>query len=261
MKSSKDFLILGHNGYLGNYLINHLDCDILEEKQIYNNGYDYKFVINCIGKPDVKFCEENYQISKYSNADVILDIKKYYPSSKIVNFSSYYVYDDLGLCTESSATSNIMAYARQKLISEKINNDGINFRLGKLFGSTYKQQRKLSEIILSEKTIYLDNVLFNPVSTKCVCDVIKNTNFISDHQGVFNLANDGIVSHYEYGKFIINYLNLDSKIYYHSMTEKPFPNHGNFVMSLDKIKKYIKLNFWQDDLTEYLDCWSRLNSV
>ena len=45
----KDYLLLGHNGYLGSYLRDKLDCDILNEKNIYNNGHSYKYIINCIG--------------------------------------------------------------------------------------------------------------------------------------------------------------------------------------------------------------------
>ena len=89
-----NILLLGHNGYLGDYIKNNFDCDVLNTRDVHNNGKKYDYVLNCIGKPDVEFCEKNPEISRYSNCDVILDIKKHYPDSKIINFSSYYCYDD-----------------------------------------------------------------------------------------------------------------------------------------------------------------------
>ena len=255
MKSSKDFLILGHGGYLGNYLANNLDGDILEKKTIYNNGFEYKFIINCIGKPDVEFCEQNDQISKYSNADIILDIKKYYPSSKIVNFSSYYVYNDKGFCNEESITTECTLYAKHKLLSEQYNSDGINFRLGKIFGNKNIARNKLFDLIIKSDEIFLDDVLFNPVSTKFVCDILKKIDFLEENIGIYNLANDGVVSHFDYGKYIANYLNLSISINYRHNFEKPFCNHGSFLMSLDKIKKYVKVNHWKHDMDIFLSSY------
>ena len=73
-----DYLVLGHNGYLGSYLSHHLDCDVLNERNIYNNGKHYNYIINCIGKASLEYCELNQQETDYSNALVINDIKKFY---------------------------------------------------------------------------------------------------------------------------------------------------------------------------------------
>ena len=93
-------LLLGHRGYLGSYLNQHLDVDVLETRELYDNGAEYDYVINCIGIAVLEYCEEHKRESDYANRDVILDIKKYYHQSKIINFSSYYVYNQIGLCTE-----------------------------------------------------------------------------------------------------------------------------------------------------------------
>ena len=84
----------------------------------------------------------SYWINKNNSKNKIdiNDIKKFYPSSKIINFSSYYVYDSLGLCTEDSATTNKYNYCRQKLIGESLNTEGLNFRIGKLFGNYLSNQ-------------------------------------------------------------------------------------------------------------------------
>ena len=52
-------LLLGHNGYLGTHLLENIDVDILQERNVYNNGKKYDYVINCIGKPNLEYCEKN----------------------------------------------------------------------------------------------------------------------------------------------------------------------------------------------------------
>ena len=253
MKNSKDFLLLGHNGYLGDYLLHSIDADILDAKEIYNNGIKYNFVINCIGKPDIDFCEQNFEESLYSNSNIILDIKKFYPESKIINFSSYYVYNEKGFCSETSITTDCTNYAKHKLLSEKNNYDGINFRLGKLFGNKRKIKNKLFDLILNSNELYLDEILFNPVSVKLVSKILKNTSFLNNHSGIYNLSNIGYVSHYDYGKYIANYLDLDISINKRKNFEKPFCNHGNFLMSVKKLSKYFDIEHWTYDMNQFLD--------
>ena len=54
-----DYLVLGHNGYLGSFLSHHLDCDVLNQRYIYYNGKRYKYIINCIGKASLEYCEDH----------------------------------------------------------------------------------------------------------------------------------------------------------------------------------------------------------
>jgi nucleoside-diphosphate-sugar epimerase len=37
-------LLLGHKGYLGSYINENLDVDILEKREVYNNGKTYDYV-------------------------------------------------------------------------------------------------------------------------------------------------------------------------------------------------------------------------
>ena len=252
MKSSKKFLLLGHNGYLGNFLNNEIDCDTLEGRNIFHNGKEYDFIINCISKTSVPYCEENPDLSLYSNAEVVLDIKKFYPNSFLINFSSYYVYDDINLCTEESHTNNNLIYCKHKLLSESYNDYGVNFRVGKLFGNKNAFQYRLTEKVLDSDELWLDEVKMNPTSVNCVSEIIKKIDVIKDYPGTYNLANQGITSHFEYGIFIINHLKRDTKIHKLDSFDKPFSSHGNFVMSLEKICKFYRINSWQEDLTHYL---------
>lgn len=248
-----DYLVLGHKGYLGSYLSHHLDCDVLNERNIYNNGKHYDFIINCIGKASLEYCEQNKEETDYSNALIINDIKNIYPNSKIINFSSYYVYDSPELCTEDSATTSKYNYCRQKLLGESLNYEGLNFRIGKLFGNKLSNQNKLTEYIIKEDELFIDEILFNPTSVYCVLEVLKNKKFLSDSTGIFNLSNTGVVSHYEYAKYIINKLALKKNLHKIDKAPKSFNNYGRFAMSVDKISAHCELNDWEDDLNSFLE--------
>lgn len=248
----KNKLLLGHSGYLGAYLAKNLECDTLRTREIYNNNNKYDFIINCIGKPNLLYCESHPFETNYSNCNVINDIKYYYPNVKIINFSSYYVYNDIGMCSEESNVINKYQYCAQKLQSESLNSDGLNFRIGKLFGESTTKQYKLTEHILQQKKIYVDTVMFNPTSLQCVLMVLQNDAFLKNESGIFNLSNEGIVSHYEYALYIIKQLNLKKQLYKINM-QHDFENYGKFTMSINKIKKYFNINSWQKDMDLYLE--------
>ena len=77
-----------HKGYLGSYLKENLTADIVDNK----NNYDY--IINCIGKPNLEFCEVNPHISYESNFKVVSDAIDKHPYSKLIHFSSSRVFDN-----------------------------------------------------------------------------------------------------------------------------------------------------------------------
>jgi dTDP-4-dehydrorhamnose reductase len=248
-------LLLGHKGYLGSGLYKNLSfkCDILNKRDVYDNGNIYDYVINCIGNPNLEFSEKND--TSYSNWLVINDIKKCYPSSKIINFSSYYVYDQLGFCNEESNVTEKYNYCKWKLNAEKDNSNGINFRIGKLFGNIKKRQNKLTDYIIDnvDKEISLDNVLFNPTSINQIIQIIL---YEFEHKtlfGTYNLSNLGFTSHYEYGIFISKCLNLNIKINQINIMKREFENYGKFLMDTTKINNIYPLVSWENDLIDYLE--------
>tara|TARA_Y100000593_G_scaffold95015_1_gene198286 strand:- start:31348 stop:32094 length:747 start_codon:yes stop_codon:yes gene_type:complete len=239
-------LILGSSGYLGSYLKDHIN--FLDDI----DGY----IINCIGKPDLEFCEDNSDISYVSNYEVVSDIIKNYPNSKIIHFSSYYVYDGENECVEDSNVTKEYKYCEHKLMSEKlvVENGGVVFRLGKLFGhSNLIKQNKLTEYIMTSDEVVLDDVMFNPTSLKQVLKVVEYELFNNNLNGIFNLSNDGNSSHYEYGEYIKKYFNINLEIKRIKKHKRKFHNYGKFLMSCDKIKKFVKLDTWEDDMQEYLE--------
>jgi dTDP-4-dehydrorhamnose reductase len=250
-----DILILGHKGYLGSYLYEHIDSDILENRNVYNNGKCYDYIINCIGKVNLEYCEKNERESEECNLQIAEDITSLYPSSKIISFSSYYVYDDEGRCTEDSKVTYKYNYTRHKLLSEKIVSlaGGVSFRVGKLFGNESKNSNRLTGYILDNKEAKLDNVLFNPASTRQVLDVIKWELDNDKLTGVYNLANKETCTHYEYGVYLNSLLGNKKTIINATKMPRIFHNYGKFAMSLSKIQRIVKLRSWKQDLKNFVE--------
>ena len=160
----------------------------------------------------------------------------------------------MGLCCENSNVTYKYNYTRQKINAEKYNFDGVNFRIGKLFGHPdINKQNKLTEYIVKNDNITLDEVCFNPTSLKQILKVILFELFTGELNGIYNLSNDGFVSHYKYGVFINDNLGKNKKINKIEKLNKIFDNYGKFTMSCDKIKKNIKLDNWKYDMIEYLE--------
>lgn len=249
-------LLLGEKGYLGSYLEEKLEVDTiaLPQRILYSNGKKYNYVINCIGKPDLEYCEKFPKETDYSNRDIIKDIKFLYPESKIINFSSYYVYDDEKYCTEESNVTYDYCYTRQKLEGEQLSENMVTFRLGKLFGHPdINKQNKLTEYIIKNNNITLDEVWFNPTSLEQVLRVIKYELEFHNLKGIYNLANYGQTTHYIYGIFINNHLGNKKNISKIDKIFKPFHNYGRFEMSCYKLDKYVHLIPWEYDMTNYLN--------
>ena len=245
-------LLLGHKGYLGKYLNRYLVCDVLNSRGVYDNGVEYDYVINCIGKPNLEYCEENIEETHYTNCGVVSDILKHYPKSKIINFSSYYVYDDEGFCSEESKVTNKYQYCSQKLESESLVTNGVTFRVGKLFGDEDLSQNKLTEYIIQNHTLTLDSVPFNPTSLKQVLNVVNHELTTHTLNGVYNLSNSGYVSHYEYGLFISKILGIKKRIRRINRQSRLFHNYGKFLMDTSKLNSMVELTPWEDDITDYL---------
>jgi dTDP-4-dehydrorhamnose reductase len=246
-------LLLGHNGNLGSFLTMRLSPDVLTSREVYCNGVDYDYVINCIGRADFDYCEEHKEESDYSNRDVVLDIQKWYPTSKIINFSSYFVYDSVGLCTEDSPVTHKYNYTRQNLEKEQLVKNGVSFRLGKPFGHPQlSKQSKLTEYIIQNDDLFLDDVTFNPVSLAQIYKVILYEIRMRDLHGIYNLANNNLTTPFEYGAFINRMMGTSKKITRVNEIKRTFHNNGRFTMSLDKLRKLVHLTDWQDDMITYL---------
>jgi len=240
-------LLLGERGYLGSFLNRMLFADTNPK----HNDYDY--IINCIGKPNLEECQKHPDISRESNYNVVEKIIANYPKSKVIHFSSYYVYDDDGLCKENAKTTYKYNYTKDKLDSEKlVETNGVVFRVGKIFGNVYNNQNKFTEYIINEPNIVADDVMFNPTSTYQILDALNFEFKQRCLNGILNLGNAGISTHYEYAKFIENILGVDKNIKRVEKIERSFHNYGKFCMNCNRMSLYIKLRDWRDDMNNYL---------
>jgi dTDP-4-dehydrorhamnose reductase len=243
-------LLLGANGYLGSYLHGNLSVP----HDTYQKTLHYDYIINCIGRPDVDWCELNNDESYFSNYKIIENLT-ITSKAKIINFSSYYVYDDLGQCTELAKTTNAYNYMKHKLQAERIvtTYNGVSFRVGKLFGHhDISKQNKLTEYIIKNNALVLDEINFNPTSLKQVHKIVEHELKHNCFKGVYNLANAGIATHVDYGIFISNLLDNSKEISIIERSKRSFHNYGKFCMSTNKISNLVTLTPWQDDLTEYI---------
>lgn len=244
-------LLLGHNGNLGSFLAAKLSPDILYSRLVYPNGIDYDYVINCIGRTDLDYCQSHKDETDYSNRDVVIDIQKYYPRSKIINFSSYFVYDYDGLCTEESPVTYKYNYTRQHLEKERLIKNGVSFRLGKLFGQPNKQN-KLTELIIHNDDLILDDIAFNPASLMQIYRIVRCELETGNLYGIYNAANMNLTTSFEYGTFINMIMGTNKKITRVREIKRSYHNNGRFSMSLDKISKHVLLSAWEEDMITYL---------
>lgn len=245
-------LLLGHTGYLGSFLSSKLHTDVPVDRHTINTGRQYDYVINCIGKPDLVYCDLHENETNYANRDVLLDIRKHYPTSKVISFSSYYVYDDVGLCKEQANVTQAYAYTRQKLQAEKIITNLVSFRIGKLFGNVTRTQNKFTEYVVSNDCITTDFITFNPTSLQQVLDAIMYELETQELSGVYNLANGHTATHWEYACFINELMGTNKTIHAIDKVHTNFNNYGRFAMDCSKISNYISLTPWQNALEDYI---------
>ena len=251
LTKSMTILLLGHNGYLGSYLYSHLEGCTFVPDTVENCD----FIINCAAKSSLEFCEQNPSDSYQSNYGVLYSMSNRFPNAALINFSSYYVYDDSGFCNETANINDTYSYTRHKILSERwtSNKKGVTFRLGKLFGhNALNRQAKLTEFIINEDKITVDRVKFNPTSLRQVCEVVQKQLDGLGLRGVYNLSNKGHSSHYEYAKYINNFFGTDKKLTVVDKLPREFQNYGKFLMDTSKISEQVTLTPWQKDLETYL---------
>lgn len=253
----KRILLIGHNGYLGSFLFDFL---LLNGFNVYRWGDKHinhkpHYVINCAGLVGVKECEDNPPRSFHSNYLLEDNLLAAYPNAKHIYFSSYYVYDYEGLCTEQSPTTSKYFYMKHKLDAEKsvLKNDGLVFRLGKLYGHIDIHKKKgLLESVLLDKDVVVDKVYFNPCSLMQVCRAVEFEIETGRLSGIFNLANTEICTHAMFASMACHYAGLSKAINIIDKRTDMFDNYGKFHMDVSKLNKYICLNDWGRDLKNYI---------
>lgn len=234
-------LLVGHKGYLGSYLHRHLQED--HEVDTVPQHIRYDWAINCIAKPDMQWCEDNPLESANSNWRSAAWAGTY--AHRLLQFSSYYVYDDIGRCAEDANKCLQYNYPRHKLMGdwEAIRRKGLVFRLGKLFGNPHQRQDKFWDYLLdnSPEDIVADEVWFNPTSCRQVAQAVDWA-LKDDPEGVFNLACSRPTTHRTFA------LQVKKDYVKAGRPAHSWSNYHNCAMSVDKIKTALDLLPWQDEV-------------
>jgi dTDP-4-dehydrorhamnose reductase len=250
-----NLLLIGSNGYLGSYLYEHLQSICTIDTKIKQPYYD--FFINCAGKTNISYCENNPRESSIANAHLTKDIYNKTKINKIIYFSSYYVYDDIPLCNETSNVTSHFIYARDKLLGELFTtqNNGFVFRLGKLYGhQNIKKQKRLTEAILQEEKLTVDQCLFNPTSLATVLQVVLTVLQSNIPAGTYNVSDSGYCSHLEYAQYIVNQSDLTTIVT--GIERMSFPiltNYNRFCMDTSKLQHFVYTKPWQFCVNTYLN--------
>jgi len=139
---------------------------------------------------------------------------------------------------------------RHKLQGEKDNKDGLNLRIGKLFGNKEKEQGKFFDYIIINDDLTCDEIFFNPCSVYCIKEFLNLELTSKNISGTYNLANNGCPTHYEFAKFVSEFL-TNKNIKRIDKLKRNFSNYGSFYMDLNKIKKIFDPKYWQYDVEKY----------
>jgi dTDP-4-dehydrorhamnose reductase len=141
---------------------------------------------------------------------------------------------------------------RQKLSAEKLIENGVTFRLGKLFGNKEQDQGKLINYILKNDELVLDTVLFNPTSVQQILEVINFELKNNCLRGLFNLSNAGYTSAYDLGVFINELLGLNKHITKVEKIDRLFHNYGRFLMDVSLLNSICPLTDWKTNFKRYV---------
>lgn len=236
--AKKSVKILGPCGYLGSFLHEELPQD--PNIELWDGEGSPDFLINCVGLADFDTCEKEPLRSLESNAVHLMKRCEEINPRKIINFSSYYVYDDAGLCKSShSNLTAVNVYMRHKLLSEEYTllQGGVNIRLGKLFGGPLHGQSKFVEHCIRESHIKADGVLCPFTHLDTVLWMIKALIYVETEQrppATFNCLT-GNMTHHGFAQYVADICNLGNKLPKKEVelvpNRNPFPSYGNFAMA------------------------------
>lgn len=278
-------LIIGSNGQLGTDLVNNLksnnidyipltrnDIDINELDSIYDTLIKYEFtsLINCTGYHKTDEVEDNadkaFKINSFA-------VKAMIKACKDKNADFYYISTDYVFggnienhrLTESSSTSPVNIYGLSKLLGENFSKKykrSYIFRVASLYGVAGSSGKGgnfvesiINKIINNEEINVVDDQIMSPTSTSYISEILLS--FINNkfEYGIYNVANDGEVSWFDFAKNICELYGKPfkiNKIKTHNLVLKADrPEYS--ALSYEKIANLgIRVPSYKTELKKYL---------
>jgi len=286
-------LITGCNGFLGYNLIkilgssdykligtsltnnktnagfNFVQCDLLNLKasSLLVKSCDPDIIINTIALTDVDFCEkhqeEAYKINVITTANLVKSISR--EKTKLIHISTDQLFDGLrSFYSEEDTTRPPNIYGKTKLMAEEVcfrsHHNTVVIRTNFFGFSPRNHKPTFAEWILNSlkkrtEINMFNDLFFTPLEVSILVKAIEQV-FLSEYQGVLNIAGNARISKYDFGIKLAEKCHLDpSLINSISMNEFSFNAPRQPDMSLS-IKKYNKLfSHKLPNLNESLDAF------
>lgn len=283
-----NILLTGANGQLGRHFrllapksqhswfftdVEELDITSREAVHNYVQDNSVQLIINCAAYTNVDKAESEEEIALRINGEAVGYMAEAMAATNgtLIHFSTDYVFGGTQYntpCTEDMAPNPTGAYGRTKLAGEQASEKchRLIFRTSWLY-SEYGKNFLLTMLRLTEEKPQL-SVVFDQVGTptyagdlaKAIFTIIENGEY-RDNEGIYNFANEGVCSWYDFTKEIAHQSgHLNCHILpchsneYHSPVKRP--NYS--VLDKTKFKQtfHQEIPYWTDSLAQ---CLNNLN--
>lgn len=176
-------------------------------------------IINCAALANVDLCEKNVELSHKSNVDAIRWLTRYFPSARMAQISTDYVFPGNRKCPKpDDPTEPINIYGQHKLDGERIvltaSDKNLVIRAVLMFDKVAKrnffsyiynalQEGKRIEGITDQYT--------NPISALTAAETIIDI-IVGKATGLWHIGGADYVNRFEFARRIADFFNLDAKL-------------------------------------------------
>ena len=277
-----NILLTGANGQLGNHFrllapqshnnwlftdVEVLDITSSEAVEAFVSTNDIRLIVNCAAYTNVDKAESDEATAQRINADAVGNLAHAMKAvdGTLIHFSTDYVFGGNKNnipCTEEEPVNPTGAYGRTKLAGEQMaaKCSHIIFRTSWLY-SEYGKNFLLTMLRLTAEKPEL-RVVFDQVGTptyagdlaKAVFTIIENGD-CSKYNGIFNYANEGVCSWYDFAHEIASLSGHAScRVFPCHSNEYPSPVKRPAYSVLDKTKFketfHLEVPYWSDSLRQ-----------
>jgi dTDP-4-dehydrorhamnose reductase len=198
--------------------------DITDRDLVKNlsRSHDFDIIIHTAAVTKTDICEKNKEACYAANVVATRHLAESFPSSRMVFFSTYAVYNTAaGNCDESSPISPTNHYISTKIEAEALVSrlaNSLIMRPSVIFGYTrFERETKnyfmqlLSNIQAKKKMQSPVDQYFNPVHADCVTRLVYLA-LTKGICGVYNIGSNESTSKYEFNRMVMQKFNFDESL-------------------------------------------------